>query len=224
MRSVSTTRQALHEVRLGSMPTSMGNRPEAMATGGEAQVTVGCEDLQQAPEEHQGMVKDQTPTAALRDVVKIRELRGPRGGTKYVMELSCGCLAWQNRPRQQVRCIPCWWKEEELSEYYAQLAADEKEKAADDDRLKKWLIKREEPTAGYSEIYFYPVPVLGTTAATMNHLWPWYLSMYSVTEVHDELRKRGDYRFLVLRGGARVDSCRSMADALKLLSRVASHE
>lgn len=48
--------------------------------------------------------------APLRDVVEIREMTGPRGGTRHVMKLSCGCLVWGGRPRKQVRCVGCWWE------------------------------------------------------------------------------------------------------------------
>lgn len=49
--------------------------------------------------------------APLRDVVEVRELEGERGGIIYVMQLECGCLIWQRKPRKSVRCVPCWWKE-----------------------------------------------------------------------------------------------------------------
>lgn len=54
--------------------------------------------------------------AQLRAVVKIRELLGPNGGTKYVMKLSCGCLVCKSTPHKRVRCIPCWWNDEESKE------------------------------------------------------------------------------------------------------------
>ncbi|MCG8421375.1 MAG: hypothetical protein MJE77_25940 [Proteobacteria bacterium] len=49
--------------------------------------------------------------APWRDVVEIREMEGERGGTLYVMQLSCGCLIWGRRARRRVRCIPCWWRQ-----------------------------------------------------------------------------------------------------------------
>ena len=49
--------------------------------------------------------------APKRDVVEIREMTGPRGGKKFVMKLSCGCLIWGGRARKSVPCVPCWWNE-----------------------------------------------------------------------------------------------------------------
>ncbi len=54
--------------------------------------------------------------APLRDVVKIREMEGPRGGKKYVMQLSCGCLVWGRVPKTKLRCVPCWWHKKEEEE------------------------------------------------------------------------------------------------------------
>lgn len=168
------------------------------------------------------MANDQTAKAALRDVVKIRELPGPRGGTKYVMELSCGCLVWESRPRQQVRCIPCWWKEEEIKDIYAQVVADVRLEIKRDELPRKWLIKRDEPTAGYSEIYFYPAPDPESEEAKMNHLFPWYRSEYSV-EIEYGNRPHGPKRYVIKRRGARVDSFATILEAIKILERMSGH-
>lgn len=49
-------------------------------------------------------------TAPERDVVRIEELRGPRGGRTLVLHLSCGCFLTRSSrlpPPKRARCIPC---------------------------------------------------------------------------------------------------------------------
>lgn len=55
-----------------------------------------------------------TGPAPRKDVVKVRELTGPRGGRVLVMQLECGHLVWQRRshPPLSLRCVSCWWDAE----------------------------------------------------------------------------------------------------------------
>lgn len=49
-------------------------------------------------------------TAPERDVVRIEEHRGPRGGRTLVLHLSCGCFLTRSSklpPPKRARCIPC---------------------------------------------------------------------------------------------------------------------
>lgn len=54
--------------------------------------------------------------APFRDVIKVRELDGERGGKYFVMKTECGCLHWMRKPRKKIRCIPCWWNEQDRLE------------------------------------------------------------------------------------------------------------
>jgi len=48
--------------------------------------------------------------APWRDVTRIEELRGPRGGRMLVMHLSCGCFLTRSSrlpPPKRARCTPC---------------------------------------------------------------------------------------------------------------------
>lgn len=53
-------------------------------------------------------------TPPMREITKILELTGPRGGREYVLVLSCGCyLVQRQRPVKTVaRCCACWVREQ----------------------------------------------------------------------------------------------------------------
>ena len=55
-------------------------------------------------------MRDIVSSAPERDVVRVEERTGPRGGRVLVLHLSCGCfLTRVNRlpPPKKARCIPC---------------------------------------------------------------------------------------------------------------------
>ena len=60
--------------------------------------------------------------APKREVIKARELIGPNGGVTMVMELSCGHVVWQRRkrPAKELRCVMCWWDEQERADQFDQ--------------------------------------------------------------------------------------------------------
>lgn len=52
-------------------------------------------------------------TAPLREVVRVVEVRGPRGGTIHALVLSCGCFMTRRlkdgkRPPLEVPCLACF--------------------------------------------------------------------------------------------------------------------
>ena len=50
-------------------------------------------------------------SAPLREVRRIDEVKGPRGGTLHVMRLDCGHYLWQRRRPflfRKLACMGCW--------------------------------------------------------------------------------------------------------------------
>jgi len=51
-------------------------------------------------------------TAPVREVTRVMELRGPRGGLILVHVLECGCFVTRRTPATRIPCISCWVREQ----------------------------------------------------------------------------------------------------------------